>query len=273
MKCILTIAIVGKERVRQHEAYWLEVYSHPEGGPVVLVNKVLFFVDARGKRRPKVEFVRGIAQLTGHPPMVLPNDWLQRWARGDFQAAIGYFQVPIDGVTYLSQVPYGKNNHYPIGPGCCGGYFYVLDMVNIDRFPPRIIDRGTEQVSVPAGGFTSQHWTYQRDRGDVWIAKGAGPFGVVKAGGPTVAHATEKMAEGSGPFAVPKSLYEERRRHPSAPVSSMTLVRVFNNAHDIIDQRPGRPDAPRLWLWLWEARKSLLPEMCLPDLGLPRFRN
>jgi hypothetical protein len=41
-------------------------------------------------------------------------------------------------------------------------------------------DVGNESVTTPAGTFTTEHYRMKDGSGDVWVAKGAGPYGLVK---------------------------------------------------------------------------------------------
>jgi hypothetical protein len=41
-------------------------------------------------------------------------------------------------------------------------------------------DLGSESITVPAGTFTAEHYRAKDGSGDTWIAKNAGPYGLVK---------------------------------------------------------------------------------------------
>jgi hypothetical protein len=41
-------------------------------------------------------------------------------------------------------------------------------------------DLGSESITVPAGAFTTEHYRAKDGSGDTWVAKGAGPYGLVK---------------------------------------------------------------------------------------------
>ncbi|MGA8145249.1 MAG: hypothetical protein WB987_15285 [Candidatus Acidiferrales bacterium] len=41
-------------------------------------------------------------------------------------------------------------------------------------------DLGSESITVPAGTFTAEHYRAKDGSGDTWVAKNAGPYGVVK---------------------------------------------------------------------------------------------
>jgi len=41
-------------------------------------------------------------------------------------------------------------------------------------------DLGSESITVPAGTFTAEHYRAKNGSGDTWIAKNAGPYGLVK---------------------------------------------------------------------------------------------
>ena len=41
-------------------------------------------------------------------------------------------------------------------------------------------DLGSESITVPAGTFTAEHYRAKDGSGDTWVAKNAGPYGLVK---------------------------------------------------------------------------------------------
>lgn len=275
--CFLTISVIGKTQVKGNPAYWIEISSRREGASVGLVSKLLLSLRRKKGKRSRAAFLRGVAQVPGRPPMILPDSWLQPWAHGFFQTAVGYLPPPIDGVSTILRIPYGRASTGRVWRWAVPGrtyyydYFYSL-APNWWRHPPGVSRAGSEIVKTPAGTFAATRWKYKGKRGDVWIAKGAGPFGVVRAEGPTISYSVNAMAEVEG-LLVPEAYFRAAKKDPNAPWSAMVLTRVMTDAKDQITGAPASPtDATKLWHWLWEERKQLLP-VCLPQLGLPWVWN
>lgn len=245
--CTLNISVVGAQRVAGGEGRWIEVSSRPEGTAAGLVHKVLVQLGPKGMR-----FVRAVAQVPGHPPMELPKRWLMAWARGDSALASGYVLPTWVGVPTWAGGPFPFGD-YQTG-GLVGGFYDPGYYPTFGPYPdysklipPSAGKVGTQTIATKAGTFVCQHWRYRNNLDEVWVSKGAGPFGIVKA------------------------VFREKKR-PHAVVSRIILTRVTTSARDQITGQILRPDGATLWGWIFRERNGPL-RVCLPWLGLPAVKD
>lgn len=238
--CSLGIAVVGSQRVPGGDGRWIEVFSRREGTDAGLVHKALVRVTPGG-----LVFLRMVVRVPGHPPMELPELWLPTWARGDAALVSGYILPTWMGVPTWAGGPLG-DYHLGFAGGFydptyySGGYMYRLTV-------PRARMVGTQSVTTSAGTFLCTHWRYADDRGEVWVSKGAGPFGIVKA-------------------------VLRNSPRPHAIVSEMVLSEVTKAAADRISGTVLPPDPAKLWDWVFRQRNRAM-RVCLPWLGFPRGQN
>jgi hypothetical protein len=173
----LELAVVGEESINGKQAYWVEISSPADGGPVQLVVKMLFYLDTRS------------AKPTHNPVSWLFSDTAPK---NDIVAMRMIFQrpgyAPIDAFA-------GMNTHGANSPeflGILSGYrFRDPDTYEFDsegtyfreeamRVPKTKL-QGKEDVATPARTFSCDHLKFQHGAGEIWITPEAPPFGLVKA--------------------------------------------------------------------------------------------
>ena len=242
-RTIVDVAIVGKQAVGTQQGYWLEVSSHFPGSHRIFVSDTLFYLEGTD-----IVFVRGISQVPGLPAMELPRGWLYGWAHGNAAVAYGYV-APYSTASIL--IPQSGDNGTYVGRGWAyiegGAYPGVFGGIAATDLPTTAKEVSLATVTVPAGTFTTRTW---RTKGYVgsqarpvytWTAKGAGPFGVVKAG----LQAPRNPAESWG----------------------MVLTRVLSNATGRIAAQPLPANPHLLWHTIWKSWRSHKPALCLPQIG------
>jgi hypothetical protein len=242
-RTVVDVAIIGKQAVGTQVGYWLEVSSHFPGSQRIFASDTLFYLE-----RDKIVFVRGVGQVPGLAPMELPTGWLFGWARGSAAVAYGYVS-PYSTASWLT--PQGGSNSTHVSPawawGEGGAYPGVFGGFSGEGLPATAKELSLATVTTPAGTFTTRTW---RTKGGVgsrarpvytWTAKGAGPFGVVKA-----------------------SLQAPRN---SAESWGMVLTRVLPNATSrmLAQPLPANPDL--LWHTIWKSWRDHKPALCLPQIG------
>ncbi len=237
---VVDLAIIGEQGRGKRKMYWMEISSRYPGSLRPFVNKALFY-----RKRNDLVFVRGVTQLPGRPPMDVPDRWLAKWTRGELAAAVGF----IEPYTRANFSPTPSAEGHAVGATYPPGFFGLE--VGLSEIP-EATPLGEKALIVPAGNFrtrlwhmnaTSAPWLVDGGPVRVWVASGAGPFGIVKA-----------SMQVKGAFALS---------------SAMVLTRVYTNAKDSIVGRPlpSQPDV--LWHWIWEHWASGRPGLCLPQVGLP----
>ncbi len=236
--CVIDLAVVGEEPRRGGKMYWLEISSRLPGSPEPFVNKALFY-----REGDSVVFVRAITQLPGRPAMELPRSWLPQWTRGELAAATGFIEPYTTAGFGTAPSPGTVTSQYV--PGFFGPATGLSEI-------PKAVPVREEWIGVPAGRYRAQLWSMHASAAPwllaggsvrVYIAREAGPFGIVKA----------SFGE-AGTYALP---------------SAMLLTRVLSGAKDAIVSKPlsARPDV--LWGWIWDQWARGRPALCLPQLGLP----
>jgi len=247
-ECLVDLSIVGQETVDGKSAYWMEISTRHPNSDHEFINKALFYLHGKN-----IVFPSAITQLPGHPPMTVPSEWMFTWARGELALAAGYIE-PYGWGEYGAPSVGGPNDCSLVGLQYQPCYFKALG-----QFPnglPKAKYLGPETVTTPAGTFPCQHWQFHADSEpwrpnpnsiDVWLAKGAGPFAIVRA-----------------------RMHDRNREGVAAwdRISEMVLTRVVVDAKDKILTAPQKAQPATLWYWLWEQRNDLL-RLCLPQLGLP----
>ncbi len=242
-KTIVDIAIVGKQAVGTQQGYWLEVSSHFPGSQRIFVSDALFYLDG-----DNVVFVRGVGQVPGLAPMELPEGWLFGWARGSAAVAYGYV-IPYSTASWL--IPEGGNNSTHVSPVWSyeegGAYPGVFGGFSGEGLPATAKRLGLATVTTPAGTFITRTWRTKGYIGSrarpvyTWTAKGAGPFGVVKAS----LQAPRNPAESWG----------------------MVLTRVLSNATSRVAAHPLPANPHLLWHKIWKNWRNHKPALCLPQIG------
>lgn len=239
--CVVDLSIVGQETVKGKAAYWMEVSSGFSNSSSRFLNKALFYIDGN-----KLFIPTAVTELPGHPPMTVPNEWIMTWTRGEFALAAGYIEPYSEGEW--GSAPPLKNTDYG---SFMSGYANGL---------PQAKEIGTETITTPAGTFLCQHWQFKAvseqwhpnpNPTDVWLSKGAGPFGIVEA------RTSDKVPAGLFSVAQDQAL----------PVE-IVLTRILSNVQDQISQNPAKSQVGTLFYWLWEQKGDLL-QVCVPQLGLP----
>ena len=249
VECLVDLSIVGQENFHGHQAYWMQIATrHPGSAPDdQFINKALFYLD-----RKNIIFPQAITQLPGHPAVVVPSQWIFTWARGELALASGYIEPYRWGLYSNLSVTTGMDSCAVIGVKYQECYFQEFEQ--IPNGIPGASHVGDESITTSAGTFTAEHWRYPAeserwrtdpDPMDVWIAKGAGPFGIVRV-------RMHDRAVGDQPM----------------KISYMTLNRVFTDAQDKIAGAPEQAAPADLWQWLYQGRRTLLT-WCVPSLGLP----
>ncbi len=224
----LGLAIVGEEKIGRREGWWLEAWARTPGQRNGFATKSLFYLAG-----DRAVFVRGVVKLPGHRPAELPRSWLFTWSRGELALASGFIE------PYMSlSLSFPKQS--------------MLQAVPVSEFPaelPRASKTRLQTVNTPAGRFISQGWRFGsvsepwRLDGrpiNVWLSRGAGPFGLVGA----------------------------RMRDSSAAWCDLLLVRILNTAKDTIGDRAAHIPSWRLTDWV-SQKAGPLAHACLPQLGLP----
>jgi hypothetical protein len=140
-----------------------------------------------------------VIQWPNNEPIELPGqfDYL---VLDDLRIAAGYR-------SYFSDAPY---SNFP-RLGSFNPYLFANPDASAEL--PEVDDLGPETVTTPAGTFSTEHFRYERNSGDVWVAREAAPFALVKA--VTKDHTT------------------------------MTLTRLLTDAKDKITEMPRDFDAKR----------------------------
>jgi hypothetical protein len=152
----IELAVVGKETLAGKDGYWTEISGPavrilaPRPGVLAQWEKVgdttfkaFFYAGPKG-----IVFTRMIVQTQDNGPVELPNDF-DYLAPDYLRIAAGYRIYGSSDLMY-SEVP-------------------------------KTDDLGRETVTTPAGTFSCEHFRYQHNLGDVWVAREAAPFGLVKA--------------------------------------------------------------------------------------------
>lgn len=239
--CIVDLSVVSQETRNGRAGYWMEISSGFSNSSTRFLNKAFFYFKGN-----KVFIPTAITQVPDNPPMIVPNEWITTWARGEFALAAGYIEAYSEGEW--GSAPPLKNTDY-------GSY-----LSQWSNSLPKAKEIGTETITTPAGTFVCQHWQYKAESEhwrpnpnptDVWLSKGAGSFGIVKA------HTSDKVP--AGLFTV--------SQEAALPID-LVLVRVFSNAKDQITQSPEKTKVGTLYYWLWQQKGKLL-QVCVPQLGLP----
>ncbi len=154
------MAIVGTASIHGRTGFWVEFFR-PESAPEQLAEKSLILVEPK-----KVVFVRTIVQVAGYGPMEIPAGFMLMFCRANMEAMDGYLFARPAMTPQEAQA-----THYP----------NALMLAHEWSDVPKAKEIGTETVTTPAGTFLCQHWQFSRHRGDIWVSKGAGPFGLVKS--------------------------------------------------------------------------------------------
>jgi hypothetical protein len=249
VECLVDLAIVGQENFHGHQAYWMEITTrHPDSAPGdEFINKALFYLDGKN-----IVFPEAITQLPGHAPVVVPSQWIFTWARGELALASGYIEPYRWGLYSQISITTGVDSCAVISDRYQECYFQEFEQ--IPNGLPGTSHVGDESITIPAGTFAAEHWRFhaaperwraEPDPMDVWIAKNAGPFGIVRV-----------------------RMHDHAVGDQPAKISYMSLDRVFTDAQDKITGAPQQADPAELWQWLYQGRKTLLT-WCVPSLGLP----
>lgn len=248
VECLVDLSIVGQENFKSQQAYWMQIVTRHPDSSEQFVNKALFYLDGKN-----IVFPTAITQLPGQAAVVVPQQWIFTWARGELALASGYIEPYRWGL--YSQIAIGTSTD---GCAVVSDHYQECYFQQLQQIPngiPGASRVGAESVTTPAGTFNTEHWRFHADAErwrpdpspiDVWIAKGAGPFGIVRV-----------------------RMHDAAVKDNPAKLSFMTLERVFSNAQDKISGAPQPADPAELWQWLWNARKTLL-RWCVPSLGLPQ---
>ncbi len=242
-KTIVDIAIVGKQAVGTQQGYWLEVSSHFPGSHRVFVSDTLFYLEGTD-----IVFVRGIVQVPGIPAMELPQGWLYGWAHGNAAVAYGYVSPYSTASILIPQIEnnsthVGRESDYSMG----GAYPGVFGGVAATDLPTTAKELSLATVATPAGTFITRTWRTKGYIGSqarpvyTWTAKGAGPFGVVKAS----LQAPRNPAESWG----------------------MVLTRVLSNATSRMPTQPLPANPHLLWHTIWKSWRDHKPALCMPQIG------
>lgn len=249
VECIVDLSIVGQENFKGQQAYWMEIVTrHPDSNEQ-FINKALFYINGKN-----IVFPSAITQLPGHPAVEVPHDWMFTWPRGELALASGYIEPYRWGLYSTARSSYLDSTDDCAIESSSYEECYFQALQQLPNGLPGASRVGTESVTTPAGTFNAEHWRFHAESErwrldpspiDVWIAKGAGPFGIVRV-----------------------RMHDSAVKDRPAKLSFMTLNRVFTDAQDKISGEPQPADAPQLWQWLWNGRRTLLT-WCVPSLGLP----
>lgn len=228
---LIDLETVGRGKADGHAGFWLRISSWLPHSRQRFVNDAFFY-----RRGRDIVFLRGATQIPGRPRMELPELWMFPWTRGEAAMISGYIAPYASG--YYSAL---LSNYWWWGQSYDSGFFSFLI-----QQPSKIPDArlvSTAEVTTPAGTFSCGRWRFGGSPPvEVWIAKGAGPFGIVKA------QVSGRSGEG-----VPERVILER-------------VQVGTTAR--FEAVPLRPDPVKLWNWIWQERRTLL-QLRLPQVGLP----
>jgi hypothetical protein len=223
----IDLGIAGEEKVGRREGWWLEVATRTARSRNRFATKSLFYLDG-----DRAVFVRGVVKLPGHPPADLPNSWLFAWSRGELALVSGFIE-PYNGLELSF-------------PGQA-----MLQAVPVSQFPARLPGASKtrlRRLNTPAGKLIAQGWRFGpvsepwRLEGrpiNVWLSRGAGPFGLVRA----------------------------RMRDSSAAWSKLLLTRVLDKAKDTVEGRAAHIPSWELTDWIFQKDDPLV-DGCLPQLGL-----
>lgn len=248
VRTFLTLSVVGHEQFTGKRAYWVEITSRLENSNREWVNKALLTVDSQNVTIPTA-----ITQLPGRPPMTVPSVWMSTWARGELALMAGYIEFYGWGSYALVPVLRGPDACQSIGSRYEECYF--LGLRTWPNSLPKAKDLGPDTVTTPAGTFACEHWRFntksegwRRNPGptDVWLAKDAGPFGIVRA----------------------RTYDRVDYMQPMTQSAEMNLTRIVADAKDKITIVPQSAQPATLWSWLWQQRNDLV-RFTLPQLGLP----
>ncbi len=249
VECIADLSIVGQENFKGHEAYWMEIVTRHPDSSEQFINKALFYLDGEN-----IVFPSAITQVPGHPAMMVPHDWIFTWARGELALASGYIEPYRWGLYSMERSSYLDSTDDCAIENSSYEECYFEALQQMPNGLPGVSRIGTESLTTSAGTFNAEHWRFhavsERWRLDpspidVWTAKGAGPFGIVRV-----------------------RMHDVAVRDNPTKLSFMTLSHVFSDVQDKISGAPRPADAPQLWQWLWDGRRTLLT-WCVPSLGLP----
>ena len=231
VRCEVDLAILGEQDVKGRRLYELRISSRLARSPSDFVNDAKFTI-----RDGSLVFLEETAEVPGHPPMELPPLWAFTWTRGEAAMVSGYTAPYTWGVFTVQ------------APSSCSGWGRMYNpcfFSTLSSQPsgiPRANALSEEVVRTPAGTFRCRHWRFQGGPdADVWIAKGAGPFGIVKA---------------------------RARGWPRGRTLTLTLTGVEAVAPSAVAAPPSPPRPDELWTWIWQQR-DILTNLCLPQLGLP----
>lgn len=250
VECIVDLSIVGRKNFEGHEAYWMEIVTRHPDSSEQFVNKALFYLDGKN-----IVFPTAVTELPGQSAVIVPQQWIFTWARGELALASGYIEPYRWGLYSHILAPHRRDT----SDDCAvvtGRYqeCYFQELEQIPNGIPGASRVGTESIITPAGTFNTEHWRFRASEErwrpdpspiDVWIAKGAGAFGIVRVG-----------------------MHDPAAKDNPAKLSFMTLSRVVSDSQDKISGEPQPADPAQLWLSLYQDRKTLL-RWCVPSLGLP----
>ncbi len=228
--CEVDLAILSEREVRGHRLYELRISSRLVGSPNDFVNDAKFTIQGKS-----LVFFGETVEVSGHPPMELPPLWAFTWTRGEAAMLSGY------------ATPYAWGAFAVQAPSSCFGWGRMYNpcfFSTLSSQPPgipRADALSEEAVRTPAGTFQCRRWHFNGGpAADVWIAKGAGPFGIVKA---------------------------TARGWPQGRTLTLTLTRIQEGAPLASSGFPSPPRPDELWTWIWQQR-DILTNLCLPQLGL-----
>jgi hypothetical protein len=162
-RTLLEITVLGEQTIRGADAHWIEVSSQSEGNTQWLIGKALLRVEPTHSR---IVVSKLIMQWPGFSPMSFPER----------MNSLGAFAQDLVGVlcgyrnTY---VPPSINSKVPA--------LTVQTETAKHAEVPKAKDEGPETVVTAAGTFPCEHFRFAGKAGDVWVSRGAGPVGIVKA--------------------------------------------------------------------------------------------